>query len=78
MVAKFVDMLISYGMLDAPCREQYIYALTLSMEQMITYSILILIALFFKRFFWEWCMLYHLLCFAGLLVDSMQELLQVA
>ena len=49
MVAKFVDMLINNEILDEPCREQYIYALTLRMEQMLTYSILLVIAIITQK-----------------------------
>lgn len=45
MVAKFVDILINREILDTPYREKYIYVLTLRMEQAITYSILLLIAI---------------------------------
>lgn len=52
MVVKFVDMLINYEILDKPCREQYIYALTLRMEQMLTYSILLVIAIITQKVLW--------------------------
>lgn len=49
MVVKFVDMLINYEILDESCREQYIYALTLRMEQVFTYSVLLVIAIITQK-----------------------------
>lgn len=52
MVVKFVDMLINYEILDESYREEYIYALTLRMEQMLTYSILLVIAMITQKVLW--------------------------
>lgn len=49
MIAKFIDMLIGREILDKPCRDKYIYVLTLRMEQLITYGILLVIAILIHK-----------------------------
>lgn len=45
MVAKFIDELVKRDILDESCRDEYIYAVTIRAEKIVTYSIMFLIAI---------------------------------
>lgn len=51
MIAKFVNTLIEYEILDEPNKENYIYALTLRLEQIITFGFLLMIAIMLHKVF---------------------------
>lgn len=50
MVAKFIDQLVRRDILDESYRDEYIYAVTICTEKMVTYSILFFIAMICGKF----------------------------
>lgn len=50
MVAKFIDELVKRDILDEYCRDEYVYAVTIRAEKIVTYSILFFIAILCDKF----------------------------